>query len=202
MIHIGHNSMRSRNNNSRRSYLPMPCRSRILAAPPFLLSQPSRLSISVAVRDLAEVSACVPALADVGYVEVPINPRFQRRLFCKGPYNEGTHHLHFSVHASAVWAEPLLFRDYLRAHPGAAAWYQQVKRASASKHQHDLNGYHDEKARCVGTLMEQATRVAGKREGSIDALECLTAQPAVAADRCAPRSLGFERAHWRRACGS
>ncbi len=132
---------------------------------PALAAKPI-IDISVAVRDLAEVSACVPALADVGYVEVPINPRFQRRLFCKGPYNEGTHHLHFSVHASAVWAEPLLFRDYLRAHPGAAAWYQQVKRASASKHQHDLNGYHDEKAGCVGTLMEQARAWQANEKGA------------------------------------
>jgi GrpB-like predicted nucleotidyltransferase (UPF0157 family) len=114
------------------------------------------IDISVAVCDLVDATACVPALGEMGYVETPINPIFQRRLFCKGPYNEGTHHLHFSVHGSVVWAEPLLLRDYLRAHPAAAAWYQQVKRASASKHQHDLNGYHDEKAGCVVALLEQA----------------------------------------------
>src|SRR5262245_41803136 len=107
------------------------------------------IDISVGVRDLADVSACVPALGDLGYVEAPIHPVFQRRLFCKGSYNEGTHHLHFTVHGSVVWAEPLLFRDYLRAHPAAAAWYQQIKRDSAARHQNDLNGYHDEKAGCV-----------------------------------------------------
>jgi GrpB-like predicted nucleotidyltransferase (UPF0157 family) len=114
------------------------------------------IDISVAVRDLADVTACVPALGDVGYAESPINPIFQRRLFCKGPYNEGTYHVHFTVYGSAVWAEPILFRDYLRAHPAAAAWYQQIKRDSATRHQSDLNGYHDEKAGCVAVLMEQA----------------------------------------------
>jgi GrpB-like predicted nucleotidyltransferase (UPF0157 family) len=114
------------------------------------------IDISVTVRDLAEVTACVPAMADLGYEEFPIDPRFQRRLFCKGAYNEGTHHVHFTVHRSAVWAEPLLFRDYLRAHPAAAAWYQQIKQTAATKHQQDLNGYHDEKASCVEALMEQA----------------------------------------------
>lgn len=114
------------------------------------------IDISVAVRDLADVSAWVGALAEMGYGEVPINPTFQRRLFCKGAYNEGTHHLHFTMHGSTVWAEPLLFRNYLRVHPTAAAWYQQVKRASATKHQTDLNGYHDEKGGCVVALMEQA----------------------------------------------
>jgi GrpB-like predicted nucleotidyltransferase (UPF0157 family) len=122
---------------------------------PGLAAKPS-IDSSIAVRDLADASVCVPALGDLGYVEVAINPIFQRRLFCKGSYNEGTHHLHFTVHGSVVWAEPLLFRDYLRGHPGAAAWYQQVKRDSAAKHQNDLNGYHDEKAGCVVALMEQA----------------------------------------------
>lgn len=124
-------------------------------AVPGLAAKPI-IDISVTVRDLAEVAACVPAMADLGYVEFPILPRFQRHLFCKGPYNEGTHHVHFTVHRSAVWAEPILFRDYLRAHPAAAAWYQQIKRAAATKHQHDLNGYHDEKANCVEALMAQA----------------------------------------------
>lgn len=114
------------------------------------------IDISVAVRDLADAPACVPALGDLGYVEVPINPICQRRLFCKGSYNEGTHHVHFTVHGSVMWAEPMLFRNYLRTHPTAAAWYQQIKRDSATKHQNDLNGYHDAKAGCVGTLMEQA----------------------------------------------
>lgn len=114
------------------------------------------IDISVAVRALTDVTASVGALADLGYVEVPINPTFQRRLFSKGPYNEGTHHVHFTVHGSVVWAEPLLFRNYLRAHPEAAAWYQQVKRDSAAKHGNDLNGYHDQKAGCVIALMEQA----------------------------------------------
>ncbi|MFN8443124.1 MAG: GrpB family protein [Caldilineaceae bacterium] len=114
------------------------------------------IDISVAVRDLVEVTPFIPALAEKGYEEVPINPVFQRRLFSKGPYNEGSHHVHFTVHGSLVWAEPLLFRDYLRSHPEAAAWYQQVKRDAATNHQTDLNGYHDEKAGCVITLMAQA----------------------------------------------
>lgn len=98
------------------------------------------IDISVAVCDLVEVTSCVPAMVDLGYGEVPIHPRFQRRLFCKGPYNEATHQVHFTVHGAAVWAEPLLFRDYLRIHPAASDWYQQIKCAAATEHQHDLNG--------------------------------------------------------------
>jgi GrpB-like predicted nucleotidyltransferase (UPF0157 family) len=114
------------------------------------------IDISVSVHDLDEVNAFVQSLSTLGYEDAHINPVFERRLFTKGAYNEGTHHLHFTVHKSTVWAQPILLRDYLRAHPEAAAWYAQMKRASAAHHQTDLNGYHDEKAHCVEKLMAQA----------------------------------------------
>jgi GrpB-like predicted nucleotidyltransferase (UPF0157 family) len=112
------------------------------------------------------VSSVVLALANFGYAEVPINVLLQRRLFCKGVYNEGTHHVHLTVYGSVVWAEPLLFRDYLRTHPEAAAWYQQIKHAAATNHQHDLNGYHDEKAGCVLALMQQARAWQANEQGT------------------------------------
>jgi GrpB-like predicted nucleotidyltransferase (UPF0157 family) len=114
------------------------------------------VDISVSVQNLHDVDGFVAGLEALGYEDARINPAFQRRLFTKGPYNEGTHHLHFTVHGSPVWAGPILLRDYLRAHPEAAARYEQVKRDSAARHRSDLNGYHDEKALCVTALMEQA----------------------------------------------
>ncbi|MBB6049160.1 GrpB family protein [Armatimonas rosea] len=114
------------------------------------------IDISVSVLALSDVDDFVPALARLGYEDANINPIFQRRLFCKGPYNEGTHHLHFTVHGSTTWKEPILLRDYLRVHPDEAAHYQEVKRMSAAKHQSDLNGYHEEKSGCVQALLEKA----------------------------------------------
>lgn len=124
-------------------------------AVPGLAAKPI-IDISASVNALDEVDAFLQPLSTLGYEDAHINPIFQRRLFTKGAYNEGTHHLHFVVHNSSVWAQPILLRDYLRAHPDAAAWYAQVKRASAAHHQTDLNGYHDEKAHCVEALMKQA----------------------------------------------
>lgn len=114
------------------------------------------IDISISVYALKEIDAYVAALNSLGYEDAQINPVFQRRLFCKGAYNEGTHHLHFTVHGSTVWAEPLLLRDYLRTHREAVLWYEQVKREAATNHRTDLNGYHDEKAACVIALLEQA----------------------------------------------
>lgn len=114
------------------------------------------IDISVGVRDLDDVTGCIDAMADLGYAEIPIAPHFQRRLFSKGPYNEGTHHVHFTVFGSEIGSDPILFRDYLRTHPDAVARYERAKRDAAAKHRNDLNGYHEEKAPCVIDLMERA----------------------------------------------
>ncbi len=87
---------------------------------------------------------------------LPILPVFQRRMFSEGPYNEGTHHVHFTDYGSETWADPILFRDYLRAHPDVVTAYAQVKRAAATRHKNDLDGYHDEKAPFVASVTAQA----------------------------------------------
>lgn len=115
------------------------------------------LDISVSVRALEETETLLDALRGLGYEDAKINPAFQRRLLTRGSYNEaGSNHLHFTVHGSDVWAEPLLLRDYLRAHPADRDWYAEVKRDSAAMYGNDLDGYHEGKAACITTLMERA----------------------------------------------
>lgn len=126
-------------------------------AVPGLAAKPI-LDISMALTDRDQIATYSDGLRTLRYEEVPINPVFERRLFCKGPYNEGTHHLHITNVGSTVWAEPLLFRDYLRAHPAVVTAYAQVKREAATRHQNDLNGYHDDKSGFITTIMEQARR--------------------------------------------
>jgi len=114
------------------------------------------IDISIGVRDRALVTPYIEALGRLGYEEIPILAALQRRMFSKGPYNEGTHHVHVTDYGSDIWAQPILFRDYLRAHPAVAKAYGDVKRAAAAKHQNDLDGYHDEKTPFIVQIMEQA----------------------------------------------
>ena len=115
------------------------------------------LDISAAVPALEDTDALVNPLRDLGYEDATINPIFQRRMFCRGPWQEaGSVHLHFTVHGSDTWAEPILMRDYLRVHPEDAAWYAEVKQASAAMHGRDLNSYHEGKGECVLTLIRRA----------------------------------------------
>lgn len=125
-------------------------------AVPGLAAKPL-LDISAGLADREEIHNYRSALQALGYVEFPIDPMFERRLFCKGPYNEGSHHLHVTTHGTPVWAEPILLRNYLRVHPAMATAYAQVKRDAAARHQNDLNGYHDQKSEFITNLMAQAS---------------------------------------------
>jgi len=114
------------------------------------------LDISAALANREAINDYSDAFRSLGYEELLINPVFERRLFCKGGYNEGTHHLHITNYGTPVWAEPILLRDYLRAHPPMATAYAQVKRAAAARHQNDLNGYHDQKSEFITVLIAKA----------------------------------------------
>lgn len=124
-------------------------------AVPGLAAKPI-LDIAAALADRELIQSYLKKLRSLGYEEVPIDPRFERRLFSKGPYNEGTHHLHVTTYGTQTWAEPLLFRDYLRAHPELVTAYATVKREAAARYQNDLNGYHDHKSVFIAQLMEEA----------------------------------------------
>jgi len=67
--------------------------------------------------------------------------------FCKGYTPDGlaekVYHLH--VRYLGDWNE-LYFRDYLIAHPGAAAEYADLKRALWKEYEHDRDGYTDAKS--------------------------------------------------------
>ena len=70
-------------------------------AVPGLAAKPI-IDISVAVRERAALTPFVEALRGLGYEEIPIAPALQRRLLSKGPYNEGTHHVHVTAYGSDV----------------------------------------------------------------------------------------------------
>ena len=115
------------------------------------------LDISVGAESRDGVDAYLPALGALGYEDCRIEPVFERRMFSKGgPYNEGSHHLHVTDVGSTVWAGPILLRDYLRAHPEEARWYERVKREAAATAGNDLNHYYHLKGPCVETLTARA----------------------------------------------
>jgi GrpB-like predicted nucleotidyltransferase (UPF0157 family) len=81
----------------------------------------------------------------------PHYPWFIRR----GPGGERTHHIHMTVADSTLW-EGLVFRDYLRAHPDAAAEYERLKRRLIADHPGDRVAYTQGKTEFVRAIAARA----------------------------------------------
>ncbi len=84
----------------------------------------------------------ISPLESLNYVYWAENPHPERMFFVKGmpPYGHGrTHHVHVRQPADAK--RELLFRDYLKAHPGAAKRYEMLKRSLAATYSTDREAY-------------------------------------------------------------
>ena len=55
-----------------------------------------------------------------------------------------------------LWRESLTLRDYLRAHPAAAAGYAETKRAAVARGATRLSAYSSAKAPALAALVEKA----------------------------------------------
>jgi len=67
-------------------------------------------------------------------------------------------HLHVRVSGRSNFRYALLFRDYLRHSPSAAAAYAQVKIALARLHPDDVDAYYDVKDPACDLIMDSAER--------------------------------------------
>ena len=112
------------------------------------------VQVTVATLDSAALST---ALAPLGYTLLPhvtgdhlppgraAVPEEWAKLYFRPPPGQRPTHLHIRQAGRANQRYALLFRDYLRADPGAAAAYGQIKLALARLHPNDLDAYYDVK---------------------------------------------------------
>jgi GrpB-like predicted nucleotidyltransferase (UPF0157 family) len=123
-------------------------------AVPGLGAKPT-LDLLGGVRDLADVIACLPALAALGYAYVPEYEAEipERRYFRKGPVGARTHHLHVVVEDGAFWVDHVLFRDRLRADRSTADAYERLKRDLAARHGADRDAYTRAKTTFIAVVL-------------------------------------------------
>ncbi len=129
-------------------------------AVPGLAAKPV-IDIMAAVRHLDDARKCIEPLHAVGYEYVPEYEAElpERRYFHKGPSGDRTHHLHMVELTSDFWKRHLLFRDYLRAHPGTARQYQELKRRLAAQFGADRSGYTEAKGPFIRAVEEKARAI-------------------------------------------
>jgi len=143
-------------------------------AVPGLAAKPI-IDLVVVIASRAQLPAVIAALARLGYIHegdkgIPGREAFDRA----GPDvpRDGSgqtwpdQHLYVCARDNAELARQLAFRDYLRAHPPAAAAYAALKRELAREFRHDREAYTDHKRDFVeGILRLAAGEPRGEGEG-------------------------------------
>lgn len=107
-------------------------------AAPGLAAKPI-IDLLVLVRDLADATACIAPLSELGYIFVDHVENLERRFFRKGMPR--THHLHIVEAGSREARDTLAFRDALRADPELRAAYARLKRDLAAQNDGDRLAY-------------------------------------------------------------
>ena len=111
------------------------------------------IGLGAGLDEPAGVEACVARLRALGFLHHFSQPGWTHLSGngCK---------LHLTPVGSALWSEQILFRDYLRRHPEAAAAYERLKRELTQTHGSDGTRYVDGKTAFVRGVLEQARREA------------------------------------------
>jgi GrpB-like predicted nucleotidyltransferase (UPF0157 family) len=126
------------------------------------------IDIQVTVKSLEPEAPIVDALSTLGYTwrdpikadhlppDTATSPEEWQKLMFRGPANQRRINLHVRVEGKPNQRYALLFRDYLRAHPVAAAGYAEVKRQLARYHPDDMEAYYDVKDPVCDIIMAGA----------------------------------------------
>jgi GrpB-like predicted nucleotidyltransferase (UPF0157 family) len=121
---------------------------------PGLLAKPTVDILLEAAGD-TDLDAVTERMMEEGYV---VNtPKGDLIMYLKGYTPQGFQGQAFHIHVrhSRDWGE-LYFRDYLIAHPEAAAEYAALKTGLRAQYPHDRDGYTEAKGQLVKALTERA----------------------------------------------
>lgn len=115
------------------------------------------IDMLVVVKSLDLLEARSPALEALGYEAKGELGITGRRYFRKGSaFEDRTHQIHAFAEGHPEIARHLLFRDYLRSHPGAMGEYVALKRRLAESHPYDVDAYTEGKNEFIQGIEEIA----------------------------------------------
>ncbi len=127
------------------------------------------IDIAVHVRSLADALYCITPLVELAYEclgEFGIPGRIYFRKLTESPLagqrHDGvgrTHQIHMYETGHEQYEKQIIFRDYLRAHPGASREYETLKRDLATRYT-DVNDYALAKSQFVLHILTLATAAA------------------------------------------
>lgn len=113
------------------------------------------IDIQVSVASFEPFDRLREPMERIGYIWRADNTDLTKRYFRESP---GSPRTHVHVRLRGSWGEQfaLLFRDYLRFHPGVATAYAAIKRDLARHYSSDRAGYTDAKEPFIWETMRRA----------------------------------------------
>ncbi len=122
-------------------------------AVPGLAAKPI-IDIDVLLTPQASLSTAIDRLSPLGYVHQGNLGIPEREAFLS-PANSVRHHLYVCPSGSREFRRHLAFRNYLRAHPDAAAAYGELKRSLASEFRDNWSAYTTAKTEFVEDILNR-----------------------------------------------
>lgn len=116
------------------------------------------IDLLVAVRHLGAAGGWIPKLEAAGYEFRPDEAIPDRLFFAKGALTLRTHHLSLAEASSNFYAEQILFRDYLRAHPEAREEYRALKHRLALRFPYERASYTEGKGDFIRRILASARK--------------------------------------------
>ena len=116
------------------------------------------IDILPVVRDIQRVDDLNDEMAELGYEAKGEYGILGRRYFRKGTEEKHTHHVHAFQFGNPEIARHVNFCAYLRAHPGDARRYSELKEALTKRHSHDIGAYTVGKDALIAELDQKAKR--------------------------------------------
>jgi GrpB-like predicted nucleotidyltransferase (UPF0157 family) len=118
------------------------------------------IDIAVGIAALSQAPTCFPALEALGYIYVPeVEAALpSRRFLWKGTPLMHTYHLSLAEPDDPTMVNPIIFRNYLRAHPDEVQRYQASKRELAARCGSDVSAYVAGKTALVESVLAKAAQ--------------------------------------------
>ena len=118
------------------------------------------IDLMVGLEDFSIADTLVPKIEALAYEYIKKYEAVMpfRRFFIKEQAGIRTHQIHLVGIGSEFWERLILFRDYLRQHPGVAAKYALLKKELAGHEWADANEYADAKTEFIRKIENEARR--------------------------------------------